>query len=117
MLNDSDDYKKALAAAKEALSIVAAHDIAHVVSSIDQWEMLGPVIMPDKWKERADEIMTDREVLAAALPLWELAAKLDILRAAPPNPCGQRQAQHAPPCILPELHKGAHEDRNGRKWR
>ncbi len=118
MLLESDDYKKAVAAAVEALRIVRAHDIAFFLSSIENVEMLSPVINPAAWRDNHEQYMKDRALLAAALPLWELAAEMNESNEMLPDrkPCYETQTNHAPPCVLYDGHKGRHEDRNGRQW-
>jgi hypothetical protein len=118
MLLDTAEYQNAVEAAKQALQIVKKHDIARLISDIERVEMLGPVIAPEKWRDNHEQYMRDRDLLTAALSLWDLAMELEgadrEIRLAP---CYAKQSSHAPPCILYEGHKGSHEDRNGRAWR
>jgi len=75
------EYQAAVLAAVLCAGILSEHDIPSLLAAIDSAESLGPLLDPTLWREKHQAMQEDREVLRAALPLWELAKKLEAEHA------------------------------------
>ncbi len=51
------------------------YDIQHMLRDIDHADSVGPLLDPTLWMKKGQQMREDREILKAALPLWNMAKK------------------------------------------
>jgi len=73
---DKETYQAAVRCAAMTASMLAQWDIPVLLSSIDQAESIGPLVDPTLYREKAEAMREDRDILKAALPLWRIGKKL-----------------------------------------
>lgn len=66
-------YKQAILAVATCAKIIALHDLRGLLEAIDRAETLGPLLDPTLYRDKADDMRADAELLRAALPLWRMA--------------------------------------------
>ncbi len=76
------EYREAVHACTLVASLLRAHDLPAMLEAIDRAHAVGPIVDPTLYRAKVGAMLEDREVLAAALPLWRIGEKLEDLRQA-----------------------------------
>lgn len=72
-----DDYRGAVIACLISGKVVATFDIPRMLQSIETAHALGPVMDPTLYRDKFLAMDEDKEILEAALPLWNLIKTLE----------------------------------------
>lgn len=73
--NPLEQYQNLVTATSVAANLIGPHDLPKILSAISHAEAVGPIQDPTLWREKSGPMAEDKELLEAALPLWELAQK------------------------------------------
>jgi len=76
----SAEYRNAVLAVSTMARMLTAYDIPAMVAAIKRAEIAGPILGPTLYRVRAQAMLEDLEILAAARPLWEMGKRLEMLR-------------------------------------
>jgi hypothetical protein len=74
-VSNEERYQAALKACAEACRIVSQHDIRGLIEAIDHAHAVGPIVDPTLYRDKAEAMEQDRELLQAALPLFAYREK------------------------------------------
>lgn len=83
---DPQDYACTLRTAHLAMRLLSQWDVPAVLRAQEQAHAVGPILDPTLYRQRAEALRQDQEILRATLPLWRLARKLYPAPAEGP-PC------------------------------
>lgn len=75
-------YQSAVQAVVVMMQIVLTHDLPSILRAIEHADAVGPILDPTTWIKKHKAMHEDRQLLKAALPLWELAHKIAREREA-----------------------------------
>jgi hypothetical protein len=76
---DIEAYQAAVRAIALVAKLVVQHDIPKFLEAIEHADSVGPLLEPTLWREKRKAMLEDRELLRAALPLFDLGKKLEML--------------------------------------
>lgn len=76
------EYREAVHACTLVATLLRAHDVPALLQAIDRASAVGHILDPTLYREQVRAMLEDREVLAAALPLWRIGGKLEELGRA-----------------------------------
>jgi hypothetical protein len=71
-----DEYRSAILACAMAVRILSVHDLQKMLNAISSSEGIGPILHPALYREKAKAMEEDKQLLRAALPLWEMAKRM-----------------------------------------
>lgn len=74
---DQDDYRSAVMACRVAAKMLAQHDLSGLLRAVDRADAVGPILDPTLWRDKHEAMAEDAELLRAALPLAELASRIN----------------------------------------
>jgi len=72
-----DEHRSAVCAVIACARILEQYDIPKLIHAIDRSETVGPTLAPTLWRDKSTAMLEDKTLLKAALPLWEMASKLE----------------------------------------
>lgn len=93
-MNDSDPsigaYQDAVRACALLAGLLLMHDLPALLRAIERADAIGPLVDPTLWRDKGAAMLQDKELLEAALPLWQYARARKADATAPvasaPNP-------------------------------
>jgi len=77
------EFQGAVHSAVLCAKLLQAHDLPAMLAAIEHADAIGPLADPTLWNQNHKAMQQDREVLEAALPLWQLGKKLDAPMGEP----------------------------------
>lgn len=63
-----------------AAGILREHDLPMILAAIERADVFGPLLDPTLWRDKHRAMEEDRDMLRAAMPLWELGKRLATTR-------------------------------------
>jgi len=81
MTQTVESYQTAVQQTVLAAQLLAEHDIPGLLSAIDRAETVAPFTDPTLYMKKSKAMREDKEVLQAALPLYELGKKIKAAAA------------------------------------
>lgn len=69
-------YREAVRACHTAALLIAQHDLPGVLRAIAHADAFGPLLDPTAWRDKHEAMHQDREVVNAAMGLFEFGRKL-----------------------------------------
>ena len=74
MSRTAEEYQAAVMMVAAAARLLAGFDVPGLLSDIEHAEAFGPLLDPTLYRDKAKAMGEDRELLRAALPLYQLEA-------------------------------------------
>lgn len=74
-----NDYQSAMVSCILAAKDLIGHDLPDILAQIDKAETIGPFLDPTLYRQKAKAMEEDKQMLEAALPLWKMGKKLEVL--------------------------------------
>jgi len=73
----AQEYQGAVVMVAAMARLLAGYDVPGLLADIEHAEAIGPVLDPTLYRDKAKAMGEDRELLRAALPLYQLGKKLE----------------------------------------
>ena len=72
---NAETYVAAMKSVLLAGSIISQWDLPGMLASIALVESVGPLLDPTSYRDKCNDLFHDRDLLKAALPLWEFCQR------------------------------------------
>jgi hypothetical protein len=72
----ASDYRAAVTGCVLVSRILQQYDLPALLEAIEKADAFGCFIDPALWMNNRDKMNEDREILRAALPLWQMGKRL-----------------------------------------
>ncbi len=72
---ETDRYRVAIKSCINAGFILTEHNLPKVLATVNQAEAIGPILNPTLFREKAQALREDKELLEAAMPLYNLVQR------------------------------------------
>jgi hypothetical protein len=74
------EYQIAIAHCVLAAKMMMTDDLPRMIEAIDRAETVGPFLDPTLYRDKAQAMKEDKQILESALPLWKMGKKLEAMK-------------------------------------